>query len=49
MDEIAKNPENIPMGVMKMLYNEATGYNILDDKSTFEEFVQRRKESKLQI
>ena len=38
MDEIAANPESIPKGIMEIMYNEATGYNILNDTSVFEEF-----------
>jgi hypothetical protein len=32
MDEVALHPENIPNGEMKMIYNSATGYNIINEE-----------------
>jgi hypothetical protein len=32
MDEIASHPEKIPMGSFEMIYNTATGFNIINEK-----------------
>ena len=30
MGELARNPERIPNGIMEMIYNGHTNYNVLD-------------------
>jgi hypothetical protein len=32
MNEVAAHPEEIPMGNMKMIYNTATNYNIINEE-----------------
>ena len=32
MNEVAAHPEDIPMGNMKMIYNSAINYNIINEE-----------------